>query len=208
MLGIEYNKTFIPLSNLFRFQKQERVADFGLNIDLFKFRPSDSQIGRLWQVDPISSSFPHNSPYALQENKFGLGIELEGREMMPFPAFGMSIVETPLVRPMCPVRIMLEMVGRTFETMGKVGEVGTKVSKFSPETKANFARGKAVETEQLGKMGAEPNGKPIEALDSKTGNTGKTVPDGSHLLQIKVSRIQCHFRKQNHLLATIEVHTK
>jgi hypothetical protein len=35
-------------------------------------------------VDPISSSFPHNSPYALQENKFGLGIELEGRELSEF----------------------------------------------------------------------------------------------------------------------------
>jgi hypothetical protein len=35
-------------------------------------------------VDPLASQFPHNSVYALQENKFGLGVELEGRELSGF----------------------------------------------------------------------------------------------------------------------------
>jgi Domain of unknown function (DUF6443)/Domain of unknown function (DUF1990) len=99
MLGIEYNKTSIPLSNLFRFQKQERVADFGLNVDLFKFRPSDSQIGRLWQVDPLASKYPHNSVYALQENKFGLGIELEGLELENFNSQFKAPSDLPIKTP-------------------------------------------------------------------------------------------------------------
>ncbi len=70
--------------NNFRFQKQERVFDYGLNWDLFKFRYSDSQIGRFHQIDPLSADFPHNSTYALQENKFGLGVELEGKELENF----------------------------------------------------------------------------------------------------------------------------
>ena len=71
-------------SNNFRFQKQERIFDYDLRWDLFKFRPSDSQIGRFIQIDPMASDFAHNSPYALQENKFGLGVELEGRELAAF----------------------------------------------------------------------------------------------------------------------------
>lgn len=70
--------------NNFKYQNQERINDFAVGIDFFKFRPSDYQIGRFWQVDPLASDYPHNSVYALQENKFGLGFELEGAEVSPF----------------------------------------------------------------------------------------------------------------------------
>ncbi len=36
--------------------------------------------------DPLSYQFPHNSIYAFQENKLGQGVELEGAEVIPFPA--------------------------------------------------------------------------------------------------------------------------
>jgi hypothetical protein len=35
-------------------------------------------------VDPLASEYPHNSVYALQENKFGMGVELEGAELKEF----------------------------------------------------------------------------------------------------------------------------
>jgi hypothetical protein len=68
----------------FKFQNQERIADLGLDIDFFKFRPSDSKIVRFWQTDPLASDYSHNSVYALQENKFGMGVELEGKELENF----------------------------------------------------------------------------------------------------------------------------
>jgi hypothetical protein len=40
--------------NNWKFQHQERVADFDLDIDFFKFRPSDSKIIRFWQNDPLA----------------------------------------------------------------------------------------------------------------------------------------------------------
>lgn len=76
-------------SNNFLYQNQERVADYGLSWDFFSRRPSDNQLGRFTSIDPIASDFPHNSPYALQENKFGLGVELEGMELLQFSAFKM-----------------------------------------------------------------------------------------------------------------------
>ena len=88
--------------NNFRFQKQERVFDYGLNWDLFKFRYSDSQIGRFHQTDPLSADFPYNSTYALQENKFGRGIELEGKELFPWVNVIISqkpVVARPVIEP-------------------------------------------------------------------------------------------------------------
>ncbi len=47
----------------------------------FKYRMYDSRIGRFFTVDPLTSKYPYNSPYAFCENKLGLGIELEGLEV-------------------------------------------------------------------------------------------------------------------------------
>lgn len=83
LLGYEL-ATSLQGNNNYKFQQQERVKDFDLDIDLFQYRPSDSKIGRFWQIDPLSSQYPYNSPYALQENKFGRGVELEGLELGSF----------------------------------------------------------------------------------------------------------------------------
>jgi hypothetical protein len=44
----------------FQYQKQERVEDFGLNIDFFKYRPSDPVLGRFWQIDPLAEQYVYN----------------------------------------------------------------------------------------------------------------------------------------------------
>jgi hypothetical protein len=35
-------------------------------------------------IDPLASQYPHNSLYAFQENKLGMGVELEGAELAEF----------------------------------------------------------------------------------------------------------------------------
>ncbi len=49
----------------------------------FKFRHYDYAIGRFVTTDPLADSYRYNSPYAFQENKLGLGVELEGLELGP-----------------------------------------------------------------------------------------------------------------------------
>src|SRR6186713_164461 len=46
----------------------------------FKWRMHDPQIGRFWQVDPLSEDYVHNSTYAFSENKVTSHVELEGLE--------------------------------------------------------------------------------------------------------------------------------
>src|SRR5690606_14510783 len=48
----------------------------------WKYRFSDPAIGRFISIDPLAEKYPFNSTYAFQENKLGMGIELEGLEVV------------------------------------------------------------------------------------------------------------------------------
>ena len=78
------NVTTFPssLNNKYKYQGQERQDELGLNWDSFKWRNYDYAIGRFMSIDPLAEEYVYNSPYAFQENKIGLGRELEGLEMV------------------------------------------------------------------------------------------------------------------------------
>lgn len=68
------------VQNRLKFQGREHVDDLGLNWDSFKWRNHQPDIGRFFNVDPISDKYYYNSPYAFSENKVIAHIELEGLE--------------------------------------------------------------------------------------------------------------------------------
>ncbi len=74
---------FQPSTFHFQLIYQERQDELGLNWDSFKYRNYDYAIGRFMSVDPLAEKYPYNSTYAFQENKLGLGRELEGLELGP-----------------------------------------------------------------------------------------------------------------------------
>ncbi|MFY7936309.1 MAG: DUF6443 domain-containing protein [Flavobacterium sp.] len=74
-------------ANNFKFQNQESIVDFGLNVNFFKYRPFDPQIGRGWQIDRLADKYVHNSPYAFSENKVTNHIELDGLEAVKTDQF-------------------------------------------------------------------------------------------------------------------------
>jgi len=63
------------------YQEQERQDELGLNWDSFKYRNYDYATGRFMSVDPLAEKYAYNATYAFQENKMGLGRELEGLEL-------------------------------------------------------------------------------------------------------------------------------
>ncbi|NCI45799.1 RHS repeat-associated core domain-containing protein [Sediminibacterium soli] len=63
-----------------KFQGQEFNDDLGVDMYEFKYRMDDPQIGRFWQVDPLSDKYVHNSIYAFSENRVTGHVELEGLE--------------------------------------------------------------------------------------------------------------------------------
>jgi RHS repeat-associated protein len=69
----------------FGFQGQEKddeIKGEGNSVN-YKYRMHDPRIGRFFAVDPLSSSYPHNSPYAFSENVVIDHVELEGLEKVP-----------------------------------------------------------------------------------------------------------------------------
>jgi RHS repeat-associated protein len=71
------------LRNDWKFQGQEHVDGLDLNWDQFKWRNHQPDIGRFFNVDPLSDRYVHNSPYAFSENKVTAHVELEGLEAHP-----------------------------------------------------------------------------------------------------------------------------
>lgn len=84
--GLEYqgyNGTFTQLqSYTYGFQGQERQKEIGWGS--FKWRNNIPELGRFFNIDPLAEKYTYNSPFAFQENKIGLGRELEGLEMTSF----------------------------------------------------------------------------------------------------------------------------
>jgi len=84
--GLEHkgynNVSYGAKNNLKTYQGQEFTEDLGLNVHEWKFRMSDPAIGRFWQIDPLAQDYVYNSTYAFQENKLGMGVELEGAELL------------------------------------------------------------------------------------------------------------------------------
>jgi RHS repeat-associated protein len=84
-----YNNVVNGIENNYKtYQGQELTEDLELNVIEFKYRFHDPAIGRFWQIDPLADIYVYNSPYAFAENKLGLGIELEGLEIIP--TYGME----------------------------------------------------------------------------------------------------------------------
>lgn len=86
--GLEHkgynNVSYGVKNNLKTYQGQEFTEDLGLNTHEWKYRISDPAIGRFWQIDPLAEDYTYNSTYAFQENKLGMGVELEGLEKVDF----------------------------------------------------------------------------------------------------------------------------
>ena len=81
MAGISSKALNGIMENKKKFISQMLDDEFGLNWYQFRYRNHDPQIGRFWQIDPISSKYVYNSTYAYAENKVGMGFDLEGLEL-------------------------------------------------------------------------------------------------------------------------------
>ena len=76
------NRDFSGEKYRYGFQGQEKDDELkgkGNSVN-FAFRMHDTRLGRFLSIDPLSTVYPHNSPYAFCENKVIAFKELEGLE--------------------------------------------------------------------------------------------------------------------------------
>src|SRR5690606_6929994 len=147
--------------NRWKFQGQEHIDDLGLNWDSFKWRNHQPDIGRFFNVDPLTEKYVYNSPYAFSENKVTAHVELEGLEAWPIIFFARP---APTVRPVSVPRVVPRVVQR-------IGTEASKPSRLPKEVIENFRRGNATEKEQLTQRGLEKNTQRYKATDPETGQT-------------------------------------
>ena len=76
-----FNNTVNGRPHKFDFQGQELSEELGYDMYEYKYRHYDASIGRFVAIDPLATTYVYNSTYAFQENKLGLGTEVEGKEM-------------------------------------------------------------------------------------------------------------------------------
>ncbi|MCD1117448.1 RHS repeat domain-containing protein [Chryseobacterium turcicum] len=78
--GLMHNYT-TTTQNAYQYKYQgQELQETGMY--MFKYRTYMPDTGRFIQLDPLTEKFPYNSTYAIQENKMGMGIELEGLELL------------------------------------------------------------------------------------------------------------------------------
>ncbi|WP_420571921.1 hypothetical protein [Kordia sp.] len=86
-----YNNQIVGSKNNYKtYQGQELTEDLNLNWYEWKYRFSDPSTGRFISIDPLAEDYVYNSIYAFQENKLGMGIELEGAELIRRAKEGLS----------------------------------------------------------------------------------------------------------------------
>src|SRR5690554_5597447 len=109
----------------YKFQGQERQDELGLNWVSFKWRNYDHAIGRFMVIDPLASEYAYNSSYAFQENKIGMGRELEGLEMVPERSVdGKNATITYQVKPINNSRLTSEQFKTVIEARKALTESG------------------------------------------------------------------------------------
>ncbi|QXP72522.1 hypothetical protein H0I31_02140 [Tenacibaculum sp. AHE15PA] len=157
-----YNGAIVGVKNNYKqYQDQEYTEDLGLNTHEWKYRVSDPAIGRFWQIDPLAEDYMYNSTYAFQENKMGMGIELEGLEMVPFPvnnigdgivnAFN-SMFKSDSMDKQTQKNINNAMNGASNLTMGTLGTVGSVIYIAGTEGAGAALGGGTALTLSLGEM--------------------------------------------------------
>ena len=132
-------------NNLKTYQGQEFTEDLGLNTHEWRYRLSDPATGRFWQVDPLAEDYTYNSTYGFQENKLGIGIELEGAEVFTWDdieALGKTAGN---------------FVKNTYSSVGQsVQDIGfTETGEFIKAT--GEAAGNMIESGASGKLGVDFN---------------------------------------------------
>lgn len=95
---------------------------------MFKYRTYMPDTGRFMQLDPLAEKFPYNSTYAIQENKMGMGIELEGLELLPHHSGYFAIGGNQMTVKQAPIT-QRDSFGRP---SFRAGDIGLSTGGYNP----------------------------------------------------------------------------
>ena len=168
-------------SNNFKFQNQEKINDYGLNLNWFKYRPFDPQTGRGWQIDRLSEKYTQWGGYVFSGNVIVNAVEIDGLE--PYIITGRSFIPYESIPNPIPFANTKSFAGdnrnsyqvntteyRT-EQKVKVDFDNKKVTVLSNKASSSIGYGennKVTETSSTDKAGPTPKYTPATMEDKST----------------------------------------
>jgi RHS repeat-associated protein len=188
--------------NKMKYNGIEKENDLGIEVYDAQFRELDGQIGRWWQIDPVTDGYENISPYASMYNNpiiYSDPLGNEGQNCCWFTFDKEAFMDgvrwfNNHLNPLTPV---VELVtGKSMDSDLKTDKPrlntlyegmapsraplgagrGPKLSS-AEQLKLNAERGVQSEKFTLKQEGLEKNTTPVTVTDSKTGKKVTTIPD-------------------------------
>lgn len=134
-------------------------------------------VGRFIQLDPLSEKFPYNSTYAIQENKMGMGIELEGLELLPHHSGYFAIGGNQMTVKQAPIT-QRDSFGRP---SFRAGDIGLSTSGYNPDGARISSGTTGLKLNSYRYSGPTPSGAKMESVrgdDRPTNIWTKTYDKG------------------------------
>ncbi|PWN61251.1 hypothetical protein [Chryseobacterium viscerum] len=166
--------TSLSISPNYAYFSQEQEKQMETGWVSYRWRNYDPTMGRFFGIDPLAEKFPHNSTYAFQENMIGMGIELEGLELLRNNSGYFAIRGNEMIVKQAPAS-QRDSFGRPSFTAADIGlstngynptvprissgETGLKLNSYNYNgAKPEGATMENAETESMGEQGVETTG--------------------------------------------------
>ena len=89
-------------------------------------------VGRFFNIDPLAAKYPYNSTYAFQENKLGMGVELEGLELLKNHTGFFAINGNAMQVKRAPISQTYVGQGGQRHATFTAGDIGLSTSGYNP----------------------------------------------------------------------------
>lgn len=146
-------------------------------------------VGRFFNIDPLAAKYPYNSTYAIQENKMGMGVELEGLELLPCNTGFFAIRGNEVKVKRAPVSQTYIGGDGLRHASFTAGGIGLTPSGYNPNALSFSQGGKGFQTSMYKYNGPLPSGAEMQDTTDKISNKDRqsftTTKRGAEMWNLK-----------------------
>jgi len=155
----------------------------------YKWRHYIPDVGRFFTVDPLASKYSYNSTYAFQENKLGLGVELEGLELLENKTGFFAIRGNEMMVKRAPLtQTYVGTDGNRYASF-KPGDIGLTTSGYNPSAPRITTGTTGLKLESYKYTGPTPDAAQMQdspdAISNKDRQSFTTTKRGSEMWNLK-----------------------
>ncbi|WP_426480693.1 DUF6443 domain-containing protein [Chryseobacterium sp. R2ACT005] len=148
----------------------------------YRWRNYDPAMGRFFSIDPLAEKFTHNSTYAFQENMIGMGIELEGLELLKNNSGYFAIRGNEMIVKQAPAS-QRDSFGRPSFS---AADIGLSTNGYNPTVPRISSSETGLKLNSYNYNGTKPEGATMESAESESmGEQKVKTTDSNKLAEAK-----------------------